>query len=70
MKGNFEGSSAKLVSVMSDFVEEQKNKDLLDVSHTQLGMGVAWYTHKGLIDAADPPIGRPFDARRRRPDQD
>lgn len=34
MKGNFEGSSAKLVSVMSDFVEEQKNKDLLDVSLT------------------------------------
>lgn len=34
MEGNFEGSSTKLVSVMSDFVEEQKNKDLLDVSLT------------------------------------
>jgi len=41
MKGNFEGSSAKLVSVMSDFVEEQKNKDLLDVSYTKLpGIGI------------------------------
>lgn len=34
MKGNFEGSYSKFASVMSDFVEEQKNKDLLDVSST------------------------------------
>ena len=32
MKGNFEGFASKFGSVMSDFVEEQKNKDLLDVS--------------------------------------
>lgn len=33
MKSNFDGSSSKFASVLSDFVEEQKNKDLLDVSH-------------------------------------
>ena len=31
MKGNLESSASKFASVMSDFVEEQKNKDLLDV---------------------------------------
>lgn len=32
MKGNFEGFASIFASVMSDFVEEQKNKDLLDVN--------------------------------------
>lgn len=32
MKGTLDGSVSKIASVVSDFVEEQKHKDLLDVS--------------------------------------
>lgn len=58
MKGNFEGSSSKLASVASDFVEEQKNKDLLDVSIHYLPkrLGYLWR----VIDATDSPIGHSY----------
>ena len=32
MKNNPDGFSSKYASILSDFVEDQKNKDLLDVS--------------------------------------
>lgn len=55
MKGNFEGSSSKLASVVSDFVEEQKNKDLLDVSIYYLPRRLGYL--RRAIDATDSPVG-------------
>lgn len=61
MKSNFDGSSSKYASVLSDFVEEQKNKDLLDVSHGISRSECILYTNTWVVvDATNPPIAYPL----------